>query len=61
MTGKMKTVGLDPEVHKELKLLCAQKGWTMTQAVAHMIKVLEETEGKEDAKRGGGDDGSDVR
>lgn len=45
-----RTVGIKSDIHRELKLLCADRGWTMTEAIAHMMKVLKETEkdGKHD-------------
>jgi hypothetical protein len=45
MKEKMKTVGLDGQVHRELKMLCADRGWTMTQAIEHMMMILDIHEG----------------
>lgn len=42
MSERPKTVSLDAEVHKALKLLCAEKGWTMTQAVDQLMKIAKE-------------------
>lgn len=38
-----KTIGLKTEVHRELKRLCADNDWTMSEAIAHMMQVLKET------------------
>lgn len=47
-----KTVGIKNDVHRELKLLCAENGWTMSDAIAHMMKLLKDanTDGKNDRK-----------
>ena len=42
MTERAKTISLDPDVHKALKLLCAENGWTMTQAVDQLMKIAKE-------------------
>ena len=39
-----KTISLEVAVHKKLKMLCAEQGWTMTQAVEALLKRMEETE-----------------
>ena len=41
---RLKNIGLSPLVHKQLKLLCAQEGWTMTEAVQHLLEILREQE-----------------
>jgi hypothetical protein len=38
---KLKTVGIEEETHKRLKQLCAAEGWTMTEAVKHMLELLK--------------------
>lgn len=48
MTDRPKTISLEKQVHKELKLLCAERGWTMTQAVENLMKIAKER-GKDDA------------
>lgn len=42
MNERPKTVSLEAEVHKALKLLCAENGWTMTQAVEQLMKIAKE-------------------
>lgn len=39
--GKLKTVGIEEATHRELKTLCAMRGWTMTEAVQHMLDQIE--------------------
>lgn len=57
---RLKNVGLSPAVHRQLKMLCAQEDWTMTEAVQHLLEVLREQEdGKEEpsaAARAAGDE-----
>lgn len=47
-----KTVGIKRDVHRELKLLCAANGWSMSEAIAHMMKLLKDdnSDGKDDRK-----------
>jgi predicted DNA-binding protein len=42
MSDRLKNVGLRPETHQRLKLLCAEQGWTMTEAVEALIEVMNE-------------------
>jgi macrodomain Ter protein organizer (MatP/YcbG family) len=49
MKEKMKTVGLDGPVHRELKMLCASRGMTMTEAIKFMMEIVEKYEGVQDA------------
>lgn len=47
-----KTVSIKLDVHRELKLLCAENDWTMSEAIAHMIKLIKDakSDGKDDRK-----------
>lgn len=47
-----KTVGIKIDVHRELKLLCAANDWSMSEAIAHMMKLLKDgnADGKDDRK-----------
>lgn len=41
MTERLKNVALEPATHKALKLLCAENGWTMTEAVQYLLSRME--------------------
>lgn len=53
MSERPKTVSLDAEVHKALKLLCAENGWTMTQAVEKLMQIAKE-QGQNERENGSG-------
>lgn len=46
MTERLKNVGLAPDVHRELKLLCAETGYTMTEAVRYLMDRIKDDERK---------------
>lgn len=39
--NRLKNIGLGKAEWHQLKLLCAENEWTMTQAVAHLLTLLE--------------------
>lgn len=39
--NRLKNIGLGKAEWQQLKLLCAENEWTMTQAVAHLLTLLE--------------------
>lgn len=57
MSERLKNIGLERETHRALKLLCAQKDWTMTQAVDHLLSMLEKGEGSENERTKAGTNG----
>lgn len=40
MKERLRNIGLEPETHKALKMLCAENDWTMTQAIEHLMERL---------------------
>ncbi|MNO60491.1 hypothetical protein D3C76_511070 [compost metagenome] len=52
-----KTISLEVAVHKKLKMLCAEQGWTMTQAVEALLQRMEETEDERHGRNQAADKG----
>ena len=40
MKERLRNIGLEPETHRALKMLCAENDWTMTQAIEHLMERL---------------------
>lgn len=51
MTEKLKTVGLEPGVWRQLKLLAVENDWTLSEAVAHLLNLMEKGTTENDQRR----------
>lgn len=60
--NRLKNIGLGKAEWQQLKLLCAENEWTMTQAVAHLLTLLKgEENGRREGNQGAAKDRKEER
>lgn len=50
MAEKLKTIGLDAGVWRQLKLLALENDWTLSEAVAHLLNRMDQGHIEHDEK-----------